>query len=151
MRSDINNWKQEGRVFFWRYTRSSRNKRGWHISGNRKGCANIVELLELLFEIDGAYWTLRLGKVPEAAWGTPNFGAPAKDRFECLRITCDEEADELSISDDKGLLSICGARTHLESLWAGFRSLTIGEGDFGLNPNGEGKDPLIMFWWAIPD
>lgn len=151
MRREIDHWQQQGRVFIWRYPKPGRKTRGWHVCADRQGCTNIVELFELLFETDGAYRTLRLGAVPEAAWNAPNLGTPAKNRFERLRINYDEAADCFSISEEERLLSICGARRHLESLWAGFLSLTIGQGDFGLTPNGQGNDPLIMFWWAIPD
>ena len=144
----INTWKQEGSVYIWRYPRPNRSNAGWHISGDHAGCVNIVSLFEALMSCDHAHRTLEIKDPPEAVWRNPGFGKPLKSNFARLRISVDALASELSFIGSDDLLHISGARKHLESLWAGFVSLTIGEGDFGTRPNGHKRSPIIMFWWA---
>jgi hypothetical protein len=44
-RSVMDNWKQTGRLFFWRFTENTRNFPGWHFMVDRAASISIAALL----------------------------------------------------------------------------------------------------------
>src|SRR5438093_904259 len=41
----VNEWKQAGATFFWRYTRNLRNYPGWHLATDAAGHRSMLDLL----------------------------------------------------------------------------------------------------------
>jgi hypothetical protein len=42
-------WKQQGRVYLWRYKENRKNYPGWHFTADAVACNALLELFELMF------------------------------------------------------------------------------------------------------
>jgi len=151
MSSGVNEWKQQGKLYVWRYARAGRSRRGWHFSADRLGCISLLDLLDRLRGIDGLYRTWQLTGLKREAWRAPNYGPPKSEQFKRLRVAFKQDAEALSLTPDGEILMLSVGPASIDRLYAGFTSLSIGEGDFGIAPEATGKEPPWMFWWIVPD
>ena len=144
---DLNQWCQKGQIYIWRYDTNKWDRKGWHFSGDRKGCLSFLDLLARLRNKDDQYRTWKLAPLPENAWRVPNYGRPRRDRFDRLRVNFDREATSLSFDVEGEMLILSLGPESLEKVVACFTSVSIGEGDFGISPDPNDKEPPWMFWW----
>ncbi len=43
---NVDKWKQEGRLYLWRYTENTRNYPGWHLTADDACCHSLADLIE---------------------------------------------------------------------------------------------------------
>lgn len=43
---NVNRWKQQGRIYFWRYTEGTRNYPGWQLTADRAFCDGFADLID---------------------------------------------------------------------------------------------------------
>jgi len=145
MQNQVNNWRQEGRIFIWRYAKPNRRTHGWHFTADRRGCASFRDLLGKLRGMEGAYRTWQLEKLPEIAWSGPNLGRPKADGFRRLRIEALATGEVPRLEPEGDLLKLTLTEIGRDELYAAFTSLSIGQGDFGFTPDENGNLPPWMF------
>jgi len=69
----INEWKQAGALYLWRYTENQRNYPGWHLAADKTGFAALTDLLTRLLRAgDAASRTTQIAPPSPAVLGTAN-------------------------------------------------------------------------------
>jgi len=147
VRDLINEWKQHGAVYVWRYRRPNRARSGWHFSANLPGGRSLCQLLDRMKGGDGCYRTLKLGSVTENIWNVPNFGQPKNDAFTSMRVEFCPDFDDLELQEVDGRLVLKLGNNRIEMLRAAFAEVEIGKGDFGISTSDRRNPEIWMFWW----
>jgi hypothetical protein len=148
MAEDVGNWRQEGAIYVWRYSKPGRSRRGWHFSADPTGCASIVDLIDRMMTADVAcYRALSLARVSADIWAVPNFGPPKADRFEKLRINYLPAASDLTLLENEGRLDLTMGMALANSLKAAFVDVGTGDGDFGFGTSDKKNAETWSFWW----
>ena len=147
MRDWVSEWKQEGRIFVWRYAEPNRSWRGWHFTADQAGCRSIRNLLDRMRGGEPCYRTLNLAPVTDDILSVPNYGHKLAGKFEKLRIAFDPGAEDLQLSPVGETLEMTVGNTRLRFLTAAFADVEIGIGDFGISPSDNRKSDPWMFWW----
>ena len=142
----VDAWTKSGRLWLWRYTENSRDRGGWHLTGDDAGCASLVALLDA-FAADGkpATRAFELDRTTERIVCVPNFDTPWAGATR-LRITfsADPSAWSMPVEDDPAHL-VVGA-TWLPSLHKAVAGIPQGEGDFTIGPKKAGR---LWIWWKL--
>jgi hypothetical protein len=150
MRDFVSEWRQEGRLFVWRYPGFRQAWRGWHFTADPVGCRSVRNLLDRMFGGEACHRTLRIEPVTRAVLRVPNFGDKAAGVFTKLRIDYDPAFQDLRIVPDGEALTMTIGDRRLRKLAAAFAQMEAGGGDFGIATSDNSKADPWMFWW-MPD
>lgn len=140
-------WRQEGRIFVWRYPKRNKHAGEWHFTGNPAGCRSICDLIDRMAGGKVCHRTMRLGQVTPAISSVPNYGEPKSDRFTTIRIAFEPDAGELAMEEDGERLILTFGNKRLRSLLAAFAEVEVGIGDFGITTSDDRKEKGWWFWW----
>jgi len=144
----VNNWKQTGQVFIWRYGPQRKNHAGWHLTAEDDACEGVIALIEAMRAAGQAsHRTITLSNPPEAVCAVPNFGAPLKEKLGPLTVHWDPSFSDLTLSEERERLSLRVGDPRADELLRGLRDIRRGEGDYSLAPTEKGAAPPIWFWW----
>lgn len=94
--------------------------------------------------------TLHVGPIQEAIWRVPNFGPPARDRFERLRLEYEPGYEMLTMVADGDRLTLQLGHDRADALIAAFEDVAIGLGDFGIGTSNDRRADAWVFWWMSP-
>ena len=144
MRDWVAEWRQEGRIFVWRYPKRSKHAGEWHFTGDPAGCRSLRNLFDRMAGGSAGHRTLQLGQVTPAISAVPNFGEPKTDRFASMRIVFRPDANDLVVEEDGDRLILTFGNKRIRPLRAAFAEVEIGTGDFGIAPSDDRKAEA---WW----
>jgi len=149
MRDPVKEWKQEGRIFVWRYARPKRSWSGWHFTGDPTGCRSLRDLLDRMSGGSACYRTLDLAPVTPSILAVPNFGQELDGQFRKLRIEFLPKCSDLRIEPDAETLTIWVGDNRVRDLAAAFAEVEVGQGDFAIRTGEDRKSEEWMFWWML--
>ena len=152
MLEPVSGWRQQGRVYVWRYAEPNRNWGGWHFTGDPAGCRSTCDLLDRMRDGGASHPSLNLSAVSEAILDVPNYGHPCKGKFSKLRIEFDPGFPDLRLQPGNDRLTLRLGNARVQSLRAAFADVEIGQGDFGIAPSDDRKAHPWMFWpmpWSL--
>ncbi|QNA86132.1 hypothetical protein G4G27_20710 [Sphingomonas sp. So64.6b] len=150
MTPKVDEWKQVGRLYVWRYPRWRDKHAQWHFTGDASGCSSLIDLLDHMRSGGiASYRTLKLGKVTESIWCVPNYGRPINEPFERLRFKFEPEREDLEIVVTDDLLTLHFGAKQFASLRAAFVDVSVGLGDFGIATSDDRRANSWMFWWML--
>ena len=148
MRDWVNEWRQEGALYLWRYAEAKRGWRGWQFAADPLGCRSVRNLIDRMSGGDACHRTLSLAPITDAVLREPGYNRPCADRFDKLRLVYEPNFAELNLTaEDSGLILTLG-QTRLRKLSAAFADVERGGGDFGIRPSVNHKTDPWLFWWA---
>lgn len=147
MRDWVSEWKQEGRIFVWRYAEPNRSWRGWHFTADQAGCRSIRNLLDRMRGGESCYRTLGLSPVTGAILSVPNYGRKTAGKFTKLRITFEPDTADLQLRPVGEALEMTIGNARIRFLSSAFADVEHGIGDFGVSPSNNRKSDPWMFWW----
>ncbi|MEG3181389.1 hypothetical protein [Sphingomonas sp. LT1P40] len=142
MMHGVNEWRQEGRLYLWRYANP---KHGWQFSADPVGCRSIRNLLDRMRGGEPCYRTLKLNAVTDTILNVPNYGQKAHGHFEKVRIEYFPTFENLHIEPDGDALILTTDARRAHALSAAVAAVEVGDGDFGISP--AKKAASWMFWW----
>ena len=148
---DLSAWKQEGRLWVWQYANPRHDWRGWHLSGDRAGCRSIQRLLDLMEGGVPCHRTAMLSPVTDSMLKGIGFGNRSEQPRDRMRICFEPDALSVTINTQPERLVMTVGNKFLRKLVAGFTSVEIGDGDFGLRLSDDKKAEPFMFWWPPRD
>lgn len=143
----VSAWRQEGRLFVWRYPNPRKGWSGWHFTGDPVGCRSIRNLLDRIHGGEPCHRTLKLSPVTEAILSVPNYQFKTQGHFEKLRVEYRPDYPDLSLAPDGELLVMTVGAKRLRKLTAAFAEVEVGLGDFGIPTSDDRKAAPWMFWW----
>src|SRR3712207_2285031 len=99
----VNRWRQEGRLYFWRYTENTRNYPGWHLTADDLCCRSLADLIERMLSARGRPRkplavtppTREVLRVPNNRGGEARWKAPAGLLLEYPKGKVGDEYSEL--------------------------------------------------------
>lgn len=147
MRDMVSEWRQEGRLFVWRYPELRQKWRGWHFTADPVGCRSVRNLLDRMFGGEVCHRTLRIELVTEAILSVPNYGDKAVGAFTKLRIEYEPAFQDLRIQPNGEALIMTIGERRLRQVTAAFAEVEVGLGDFGIATSDSSKSAHWMFWW----
>ena len=148
---DVDRWKQEGRLYLWRYTESTRSYPGWHLTADDACCNGIVDLIERMLS---ARWssqkslvvtppTEEVLRVPNNRGGEARWEAPGS---LILKYPKGKVGDEYIALDKHGdTIVLSAGRLKLGLLQECVLKVLRGEGDYSI----EAGDTQLWFWWML--
>ena len=68
MRDRVAEWRQEGRIFVWRYPNRHKHAGEWHFTGDPAGCRSICDLIDRMAGGEACHRTWTLAPVDRAIW-----------------------------------------------------------------------------------
>ncbi|WP_052216019.1 hypothetical protein [Sphingomonas sp. ERG5] len=144
----VNDWKQVGHVYLWRYSARRSKHAGWHMTADGDGCASIADLLDRMSaEAVGHHRTIALNAPSPEIFSVPNFGEPIREKPGTLRIAYEPGYPDFepSIADGRMILRV--GEEELPDLRSAFVEVSTGGGDFALWPKDKKAATPIWFWW----
>ncbi|HEV2599026.1 hypothetical protein [Sphingopyxis sp.] len=147
MHDRVAEWRQEGRIFVWRYPKRSKHAGEWHFTGDPAGCRSICDLIDRMGGESACHRTLKIAPVTAAIATVPNFGEPKADRFATMRVAFEPDAGDLSMEADGDKLILTFGNKRLHTLRAAFAEVEVGIGDFGVATSDDRKEKGWWFWW----
>lgn len=147
-RGSVHNWKQAGRLFFWRFTENTRNFPGWHFMVDRAASTSIAVLLRSMSKSPSPCSRTIVVSLPTVeVLGIPNNRGSRCVAPERLRIELDPSAsDTWTIVED-------GAVVH----WRLGTETSRNMADVFADPvryfdSSVGQDPVLWSWGLLaPD
>ena len=148
MRDWVNEWRQEGSLWIWRYRNPKHGWDGWHLSADPAGARSLRNLIDRMHGGQPCHRTLRLEPMTDAVLAVPNYKRPIMPDSDRLRVDYTPEAGALSLAAvEKRLVLLIGSSS-IRPLAAALAQVEAGYGDFGMAmAKGLGRDRL-MFWWS---
>lgn len=147
MRDWVAEWRQEGRIFVWRYPKHNKHEGEWHFTGDPAGCHSLRNLVDRMAGGEACHRTLKIEPVTAAISEVPNYGQPKPDRFVSMRIAFEPDAGELTMEEDGDRLTLTFGNKRLRALRAAFTEVEVGIGDFGIATSDDRKEKGWYFWW----
>jgi hypothetical protein len=106
-RSVVHNWKQAGRLFFWRFTEDTRNYPGWHFMVDHAASTSIAALLRSMAQSESPCSRTVVVSLPT----TEVLGVPSNRQSQC--VAPERLRIELDLSDIRSwILTEDGAVLH---------------------------------------
>ncbi len=142
----VNEWKQTGRVFLWRYEDPSKASSGWHMTTDGEGARSLLALIDafLLSAVD-ARRTVRLSIPTERELRVPNYNKKADpaEKLVLEFVAQENSLWSLSCKDKKATLK--AGRSSLLNLGNGLADIEKGRGDYCIGEKGQ----ELWFWWRL--
>jgi hypothetical protein len=151
MRDLVSEWRQEGRLFVWRYPELRQKWRGWHFTADPVGCRSVRNLLDRMLGGEACHRSLRTEPVTDAILRVPNFGDKTVGAFRKLRIEYEPAFQDLRILPSGEALSMTVGERRLRKVAAAFAAMEVGGGDFEIATSDSRKSEPWMFWWMPRD
>jgi len=147
MTNAVNQWKQAGRVFIWRYP-PERRRDGWHFTAEDAACDSLIELIEAMRASQNpCRRTVALSQPSSVIWGVPNFREPRKETLGPLVVSYDPKFPDLLVREEADKLLLCVGNERASDLLMGLKDIRRGEGDYALSPNKNGEAHALWLWW----
>jgi hypothetical protein len=148
----VEKWKQDGKLYVWKYRDASPNYSGWHMSADSKGCETLLDLLDRMLS---AKWPskknliiTRPGKTELAA---PNVRGGAAKVISPSNLTLAYPKGQVdgkywSLDFLKPNLSLRLGLAKVGQLLESVRAMSEGQGDFCIGPDEKTQGSLLWFW-----
>jgi hypothetical protein len=140
---NINEWKQTGKIYVWRYRDNPKNYRGWHMTANKSGCKSALNLLQTFTHSSIEFWrTIQLSVPTSDQYGVPNCSSKPIAESK-LVINKNEKPDfwKLENKDDKLFLEM--GINYIHKLMSGVTDIQNNKGDYFIGSKGQ----ELWFWW----
>ena len=143
---NINQWKQKGEIYLWRYVGNPINYAGWHLSCNKEGCESFLELLGCFVgSSENAKRTVNISAPKNNQLKVPNcngkFRSPPK-----LFISYDSKNNEAwDFSEETEKVALSVGKMYLEKIKSGVSDVSQGKGDYSIGEKGK----ELWFWWSL--
>ncbi|MBT9444252.1 MAG: hypothetical protein IV086_00985 [Hyphomonadaceae bacterium] len=149
MNEAIAHWRQQGRLFLWRYRNAPRMYAGWHFTADKAGCQSFLELIDLLLASDEpGLRTLTLDD-PSPVNAHRLFRdhePPSVEMAKKLRLRSAPDQTALAETNfAETLFEMKFGRDRLEALAASTRDIGMGEWDF----SEQYGDARMSFWRLV--
>lgn len=150
MPTAVNDWKQQGRVFVWRYPPHRRKHEGWHLTADAGGCDSLARLIEAMRAAPRpTRRTVRTSRATAPVWAVPNFGEPRKETPPPLTLRFEPGFTDLTLTEEDGRLVLRIGHARADELVAALEDVGRGGGDYALAPHERGAGPRLWFWWML--
>lgn len=148
---NVNKWKQEGRLYLWRYIENTRNYPGWHLTADDTCCHSLVDLIERMLT---ARWsshkslvvtppTKEVLSVPNNRGGEAGWKAV---RILTLKYPKDKVRDDhFSLEENGDEIILSAGRENLKLLNEWMLRISKGEGDYAIQIG----ETHLWFWWTL--
>ncbi len=148
---NVNKWKQEGRLYLWRYIENTQNYPGWHLTADDTCCHSLADLIERML---AARWssqkslvvtppTKEVLSVPNNRGGAAIWKAVG---ILILRYPKDKVGDEhFSLKENGDEIILSAGRENLKLLKKWILGIPKGEGDYAI----EIGQTRLWFWWMV--
>ena len=141
----VNKWRQQGRIYLWRYAGTSRNHSGWHMTADEVGCQSLLDLLDIMR--DAQYAAKRTVQLTRPGERELTSGCSARPR-PATRLELSHSKPKMAPAH--WCLAVEGARVtlelgaeRLEELREGIQGIPSGNGDYCIGDDGQ----ELWFWW----
>lgn len=146
---NVNRWKQQGHVYFWRYVEGTRNFPGWHLTADKIFCDGFADLIDRMLRspynsqksLTVALPTEAVLSVPTNRGGAAGWKAPKRLILKHRKDGASEDYSFIEETEDAVVLS--ASRRKLEELKECVSGIPKGEGDYSIDFG----DAVIWFWW----
>ena len=136
-------------ICIWRFT--SGNRRSWHLSADRTGCARLITRIDRLLKSRGpASETIAIAAATRAVLSVPNNPSGQRVREtaspERLTLTYQGSAGDpeaFAIDADGPIATMHTGRAPLETLREGVADMSRGQGDWSMGSS----EAELWFWW----
>ncbi len=142
----VNDWKQTGNIYLWRYKDDAKRFSGWHMTADDEGARSLARLVDLfLASGTDAKRTIRLTIPTDRELRVPNFNRKADpaEKLVLESVAGDDSLWSLTGGDKKATLRV--GRSHLPGLRRGMEDIEKGKGDYCIGEEGQ----ELWFWWRI--
>ena len=148
---NVDRWKQQGLVYFWRYTENARNYPGWNLTADQTFCEGFADLIDRMLNapyncqksLTVALPTKKVLGVPNNRGGSAKWKAPGS---LVLKHRKGNVPEDISFVEESENTVIVGAsRRDLEVLRECVSEIPKGKGDYSI----EIGDVALWFWWLI--
>lgn len=145
---NIDDWRQQGRIYLWRYPPTRTRHAGWHVTTDTTGSGSIVDLLDRMERAGQPIWrTLTLHAPNANIVAVPNFGDPAHGGPDKMRLVYRPDDPDFAVSSEDERLVLRFGSARLPDLRSAFVEVGIGGGDFAIWPNAAKGGTALWFWW----
>ena len=145
MKSEINDWKQTGSVFAWRYLEGTRNFPGWHLTFDPPGLRSFEDLFRRMAGAEaGALRSVRVTPPTRKVLGIPNNGRASVMAAERMRVVKVEPAQVWSITATEAEVTISGGVDQMSAFADWLRA------DRKSFDTTFGHEPPIWYWGTVP-
>lgn len=148
---NVDRWRQEGRLYFWRYTENTRNYPGWHLTADDPCCRSLADLIERMLSARwGSRKLLVVTPPTKKVLGVPNNrGGEARWRAPgglTLNYPKGKVSDEyFKLEEHAGEIILSAGRHKLELLKECVLKVPRGEGDYAITVG----ETRLWFWWML--
>ena len=144
-------WKQEGRLYFWRFEPQKSGLTGWHFAADAEANRSLQELLALLTETEYASKrTLRLSEPPERVARIPFSPRPGRKIIspKALRLVFEPDADldHWQVMIDRDHVEFRLGRKSIGKIADAAKRSAAGDFDFAIGPRNRDPPENIWFW-----
>jgi hypothetical protein len=150
---EVQRWRQQGRIFLWRYRDKPRNYPGWHLSADAPGAQSLVELCRLM---EGAQFSSETSIIisdPTASvLSVPNYIRGAAKWQSAHRWTIEYPKGKVApgewqirFSGEELRLRVGGGT--LEQLERGIEDIRNGHGDYTIGSDDTPESDRLWLWW----
>ncbi|MCP3943509.1 MAG: hypothetical protein GY710_18800 [Desulfobacteraceae bacterium] len=138
---NINQWKQKGKIYIWKYHDNPRNYHGWHFTGDSLGCDSLIEFLTLLSSAElGTYRTLKLNHPTPNQHRVPGCKKKVLPEQKLI-IERSNSSDAWEIMNLQGKLKFELGASQIDQFISGVKDVKIGNGDYSIKN--------LWFWWNL--
>jgi len=145
MGRSVNEWKQDGAVFTWRYVERAKNYPGWHLAFDSLGLGSFVDLCRRYVEDDTEaplLRSVRLTPPTSDVLAIPNNGMAAIHAADRLRIIRLPTSDGWIVAESGQDLVLSIGRIEMVAFVAWLSDSTSFDTTFG-------KAPEFWFWGKV--
>ena len=132
---EVAQWKQDGRVYLWRYRGNPRSYPGWHLTADGRGSDSLLRLFDLMLSATySSHQTMQITAPGEQQLAVPGCSAAVLPAVSLtLRYPKSSVPDgEWSLRDESGEIHLTVGWLRLEQLQKGVEDLRNGEGDYAI-------------------
>jgi len=152
----VNEWKQTGKLYLWKYTENSKNYPGWHLHADLEGCTSLIKLICLMrMDKFPAKRTVKISapnsqilSVPNNKRGKAKWKTLKKLKIKSVKSASDYKEQFLTHKHNHILLT--ADEIMLTKLEQGFNDITKGKGEYSICHDGameKSVSSCLWFWW----
>jgi len=141
---NINDWKQKGSVYFWKYISNPKNYAGWHLTCNKEGCDSVLELIGCFIEGgEDSRRTLNISAPGNDQLKVPNCSDKSRSPIKLVISYRSLDSEVWDFSEENGKLVLSVGVKHLSKFKNGLVDISQGKGDYSIGNKGQ----ELWFWW----